>query len=147
MNRIPDELYAVCSMSDIPVGGASPFDLVEIDSEGSSRPLRIVILRPTPTKYQCYVNTCPHQGVWLNIGSGSFLDESGKSLRCSKHGALFDIESGACTEGPCVGASLRAIPATTYQGDICISGVRLVTEDEPSYVDPGEMMEITITPE
>lgn len=143
------DLYAICPMDMIPVGGATPFDLAELDSEGNPRPLRIVIVRKTPTDYRCYVNTCPHDGAWLNIGSGGFFDASGAHLRCGKHGALFAIDSGICLDGPCQGERLRAIPAETLRGDVCISGVRLL-EDEDFHAasdDPGETMEIMIHPD
>ena len=68
------EIYAICSMDSIAVGDAKAFDLAKVDKNGESRPFRIVIIRETPFIYRGYVNVCPHEGVWLNIGTGVFFD-------------------------------------------------------------------------
>ena len=39
-------------------------------------------------------------------------------LRCSKHGALFQINDGLCVEGPCQGESLQPLKCIVDNGVI-----------------------------
>jgi len=41
-------------------------------------------------------------------------------IQCSTHGALFNIETGECLQGPCLGQSLQAIAHEVKDGKICI---------------------------
>ncbi len=54
-----------------------------------------------------YVNSCPHVGVPLDFRPHRFLTPDKQFILCSTHGALFTIESGLCTRGPCHGDSLE----------------------------------------
>ena len=65
-----------------------------------------------------YRNQCPHAGSTLDWTRGQFFDQSGVSLICATHGALFDPETGSCTRGPCMGQSLRPIPVEVRDGEI-----------------------------
>jgi nitrite reductase/ring-hydroxylating ferredoxin subunit len=56
-----------------------------------------------------YHNVCPHQGRNLNYAPERFLFDPEARLVCPHHGALFDVASGLCVQGPCQGASLRKI--------------------------------------
>lgn len=53
-----------------------------------------------------YVNSCPHIGIQLEFQPNQFLDTENRFIQCSNHGALFEIETGACIVGPCSGQSL-----------------------------------------
>ncbi|MCW2316113.1 nitrite reductase/ring-hydroxylating ferredoxin subunit [Rhodoblastus acidophilus] len=136
----PVEYFAICEVEEIPRGGARAFDLAEPDGEGQ-KPFRIVIARNARGDHFAYRNACPHQGVWLNVGSGTFFDDSG-ALRCGRHGSRFDLESGTCVSGPCEGAQLEKIGVAVVTGDVCIHGVKLV--EEPRNWDDDETMDITI---
>jgi len=144
----PDPLFAICAMDEIAPGAARAFDLAEADGEGGAKPFRIVVARTKGGKFHAYRNACPHQGVWLNIGSGTILDEAGALIRCGRHGATFAIETGYCSSGACEGAFLRKVEVDAIDGDVCIKGVALL-EDEPALRHPDDMdetMEITIHP-
>lgn len=65
-----------------------------------------------------YRNRCPHAGAPLNWMPHRFLDRSGEHIICSAHGALFDIDSGACVAGPCPGQSLVAVPFVIRDGHL-----------------------------
>ncbi len=67
-----------------------------------------------------YRNMCPHLGVPLNWDEDQFLDPDGALIQCCNHGALFRMEDGLCLEGPCVGASLSAIPFTIVDGMVAV---------------------------
>jgi len=140
-DRPRPEYFAICEVEEIPRGGARAFDLVERDGDGQ-KPFRIVIARNGRGDHFAYRNACPHQGVWLNVGSGTFFDDSGALLRCGRHGSKFDVESGKCLSGPCEGAQLEKIGVAVVTGDVCIHGVKLV-EEERSW-DDDDTMDITI---
>jgi nitrite reductase/ring-hydroxylating ferredoxin subunit len=144
----PDEVFVICAMDEIAPGAAKAFDLAESDGEGGAKPFRIVVARSKAGHYFSYRNSCPHQGVWLNIGSGGFLDESGAQIKCGRHGAIFAIETGYCTSGACEGAFLRKVNVEAIDGDVCVRGVTLVEEEPPLRHDDDmdETMEIMIHP-
>jgi nitrite reductase/ring-hydroxylating ferredoxin subunit len=144
----PDELFVICAMDAVAPGAARAFDLAESDGQGGARPFRIVIARNKAGQYFSYRNACPHQGVWLNIGSGAFLDETGLQLKCGRHGATFTIETGQCVSGACEGAQLQKVDVRALDGELCIRGVTLLEDDPPLRHDDDmdETMEITIHP-
>ena len=47
---------------------------------------------------------------------GSYVDEVAHPSTVTTHGALFDIDSGACVGGPCAGAALRPWPVVLADG-------------------------------
>ncbi|MBT8141631.1 MAG: Rieske 2Fe-2S domain-containing protein [Gammaproteobacteria bacterium] len=57
-----------------------------------------------------YANTCPHQGRMLQWKPDAFLTKDCSQIMCSAHGATFEIDSGLCVAGPCLGQSLNAMP-------------------------------------
>jgi nitrite reductase/ring-hydroxylating ferredoxin subunit len=146
--QAPDEVFVICAMEEIAPGTAKAFDLAESDGAGGSKPFRVVVARNKVGRFFSYRNACPHQGVWLNIGSGAFLDETRTLLKCGRHGATFSIETGECGSGACEGARLERIAVEALDGDVCISGVALVEDDAPLRHDDDmdETMEITIHP-
>ncbi|MGR7994405.1 Rieske (2Fe-2S) protein [Xanthobacter sp. ZOL 2024] len=143
------EVYAICEIDDIDPGEAKAFNLSRVGAEGEARPFRIVVIRTGAKEAVGFVNACPHQGTWLNIGGGEFFNKDGTQLRCGRHGALFDIESGLCTEGPCKDQHLEPIALAVVGGDVCLCGVELVEEEARPfpYDDLDDTMEIMISPD
>jgi nitrite reductase/ring-hydroxylating ferredoxin subunit len=142
-------IYAICSAADIAVGGARPFDLARVDEAGESRPFRVFVVRKEQDEYFAYANACPHEGTWLNVGAGEFFDPNRAFLKCGRHGAKFEIETGLCVEGPCKGAHLEPIALAVIDGDVCLCGVPLVEDDGfPNPFDElDDTMEIMIHPD
>ena len=68
-----------------------------------------------------YVNSCPHVGTPLDLFPNEFLDEEGRLLVCSTHGALFEPDSGFCIGGPCAGDHLAPLPMRV-EGDQFVVG-------------------------
>ena len=66
-----------------------------------------------------YRDRCPHMGLPLAQELDRYLTSGGELILCSWHGALFDIESGRCVGGPCIGARLPAWPVRVEDGLIC----------------------------
>lgn len=56
-----------------------------------------------------YKDECPHRGISLEWQEDEYLDESQQQIICSTHGALFEINTGRCTYGPCVNQSLQSL--------------------------------------
>ena len=65
-----------------------------------------------------YVDRCPHMGLPLAQTLDDYLSPDGSLIACDWHGALFEIGSGKCVGGPCVGASLTAWPVAVADGYI-----------------------------
>ncbi|HET6829471.1 MAG TPA: Rieske 2Fe-2S domain-containing protein [Ramlibacter sp.] len=55
-------------------------------------------------------NACPHWGgTSMAWRKDAFLNREGTRIVCAAHGAQFDIASGLCTLGPCVGERLSRV--------------------------------------
>ena len=57
-----------------------------------------------------YVDRCPHMGLPLAQTLDDYLAPGGDLIACSWHGALFDMATGSCEAGPCIGGSLVKWP-------------------------------------
>lgn len=149
MSSTEIKVFAVCAVDDIERGDAKPFSLSRINEAGESRPFPIVIVRTHANGYFGYVNSCPHEGIWLNFGEGDFFTPDRTFLRCGRHGSVFEIETGLCIDGPCKDRSLEPIALAVVDGDVCICGVALVEEDRmPNPFDElDDTMEIMIHPD
>lgn len=79
--------------------------------------LDIIIVR-TGGKPHAYINSCPHQFIPLETFPNHFLTEDRRHLLCSGHGALFELASGLCTRGPCLGRALDRLSITERDGMI-----------------------------
>jgi nitrite reductase/ring-hydroxylating ferredoxin subunit len=65
-----------------------------------------------------YVDRCPHAGLPLAQKLDDYLTPDGSLIACSWHGALFEIDSGACVGGPCAGQALPPWPVKVHGGSI-----------------------------
>lgn len=120
--------YVICALTDIPSRRAKAFQLLRRAEDGTEKTFSIFVVRWGNHVFG-YVNQCPHNQVHLDWERNQFLDPDGLRIMCGKHGALFEISTGRCVEGPCMGQSLEPVNVSVIDGDICISGVDLV-EDE-----------------
>ena len=121
--------YAICAMSDIPSQRARGFQLEIVNEDGTKKPWPIFVVRWGKQVFG-YVNKCPHDGVNLDWERNQFLDPNGIRIICGKHGALFELGTGMCVDGPCKGRSLQPIALSILDGDICVTGVTLAEEEE-----------------
>jgi nitrite reductase/ring-hydroxylating ferredoxin subunit len=120
--------YAICRLGDIPSQRAIGLHLMILDENGTPRPWPIVIVRWGKQVFG-YVNRCPHHGVNLDWERNQFLDTNGTRLMCGKHGSTFELGTGACVDGPCKGRGLTPVALAVLDGDICVTGIRLVEDD------------------
>lgn len=142
----PPELYAICPVDAIANQRCKPFTLLRSGEDGRPVPWQIIVVR-WGREFHGYVNRCPHQGTPLNFEAGQFFDPNHRFLMCGRHGAQFDVKTGACVEGPCHGQVLAPIRLIVDDGDVCIAGVHLVEEGSEEDIDPDDTMEIMIHPD
>jgi len=104
----------LCRLEDIPDGGTLAFPSEHPDSDGLfafRRGAQVLI----------YVNACPHLGVSLDWSPGAFLSSDTTHFVCAMHWAKFDIETGQCFDGPCVGEHLKSMPFVLQDGVISVT--------------------------
>lgn len=72
-------------------------------------------------RVQGWRNACPHvAGAPMAWRKDSYLSADAQHIVCSAHGAQFNIDTGLCTRGPCVGESLSRVVVHEAEGDIYI---------------------------
>ncbi|GGF52016.1 (2Fe-2S)-binding protein [Azorhizobium oxalatiphilum] len=134
-----DLVYAICSMSDIPSQRAASFQLAKVGPDGRDVPLNLIVVRWGRQVFG-YENRCPHHGSNLDWERNHFFDPNGTRLMCGKHGALFELHTGNCVDGPCKGESLTPVALAVLEDEICIVGVELAEdadEDDGLFDPPG----------
>ncbi len=67
-----------------------------------------------------YVNICPHAGRFLNWGPDRFLTRDNGLIMCAGHGAVFEIDSGLCVAGACLGARLTSLDVEVIDGRVLV---------------------------
>ena len=60
-------------------------------------------------QFFAYENVCQHLPIPLDLEDDNFFSYDKAQIQCQMHGALYEIESGLCTGGPCLGATLRKL--------------------------------------
>lgn len=95
---------ALCHLDDLPICGSKGFDPLH---EGQDT---IFVVRQGVALY-AYRDVCPHYGnTTLPWRKDEYLNADGETIVCAAHGAHFEIKTGLCTQGVCLGQSLTAIP-------------------------------------
>jgi nitrite reductase/ring-hydroxylating ferredoxin subunit len=84
-------------------------------------PFRGFVVRHGDTAY-AYQNFCAHVGHPLNWTPDGFLSKDETAIICASHGAQYEIDTGLCFRGPCVGKSLRVVDLEVRDGVIYVSG-------------------------
>jgi len=60
-------------------------------------------------QFHAFINRCPHTGVNLDWQEHQFLDLDETFIQCSTHDALFEVATGLCISGPCIGDALTPV--------------------------------------
>lgn len=115
----------IVDLEDVPED--STFLFTVRDEEGDRREAIIIRHRDEVVGW---LNYCQHfTHIRLDKGSGATRRDG--EVLCTNHGAMFDVESGLCTHGPCEGAYLEAIDVTAENGTVYLS------DDRFSFVETG----------
>jgi len=76
-----------------------------------------------------YVNHCMHMHRPLNCEQDAIFDETGKFLRCSMHGFIFDPKTGECQSPVCLGQRLQALRLEEIDGTLYFAEKHLTLID------------------
>jgi nitrite reductase/ring-hydroxylating ferredoxin subunit len=109
-----DLTRVICPLHELDDPGARGFTL-----GAGEWPLRGFVVRRGQA-VRAYVNHCPHAGFPLNWQPNVFLAPGNGQIRCIMHGALFEIETGDCVAGPCMGHGLQSIPIVLRDGYVLL---------------------------
>jgi nitrite reductase/ring-hydroxylating ferredoxin subunit len=69
-------------------------------------------------KVYAYINHCMHMHRPLNCEQDNVFDDSGKYLRCSMHGFIFDPKTGECQSPVCLGQHLHSLRLEEIDGEL-----------------------------
>lgn len=111
--------YRLCALTDIPEGTSKGFS--HPDPAREARDPRGLFVVRREQNIHAYRNRCPHRGLELNWVPDRFLDRDQAFILCSAHGALFEIATGRCVDGPCQGQQLEALPIETVGGVVYVT--------------------------
>ena len=109
----------LCQLDDLPQHGARGFD-----PKASGRDTVFVVRRGS--ELRAWVNACPHYGTPLAWRKDTYLNAAGDRIVCAAHGALFELDGGVCTLGPCLGDALTPLLLTlTDDGEVHLAASEL----------------------
>jgi nitrite reductase/ring-hydroxylating ferredoxin subunit len=111
----------LCHIDHLPDGGSRGFDL---NREGQDT---VFVVRQGPLLF-AYRDACPHHDTPMAWRKDAYLDATGQYIVCAAHGARFDITTGLCTLGPCLGQSLTPVPLRMH-------------DDGEVHLDPDHILE------
>jgi nitrite reductase/ring-hydroxylating ferredoxin subunit len=93
----------LCHLDDLPDGDSRGFD-----PHATGRDTIVVVRQGSAL--HAWANACPHHGTPMAWRKNAFLNAARDRIVCGAHGAQFEIDTGLCTLGPCLGQSLRPVP-------------------------------------
>jgi len=96
----------LCNLYELADPGARGFDPLQSGQDS------VVVVRQGQ-RVHVWADACPHHGTPMAWRKDAYLNAAGDRIVCAAHGALFEIDTGLCTLGPCKGDSLQALPFTT----------------------------------
>jgi nitrite reductase/ring-hydroxylating ferredoxin subunit len=67
-----------------------------------------------------WLNDCPHEHRPMEYRQDRFLSGDRQHIVCYAHSAHFDLVTGECFAGPCVGKRLTKVPARVENGNVWI---------------------------
>lgn len=93
----------LCRLDEIADGSARGFA-----AAGAVRDTLFVVRRGDSVR--AWLNACPHvDGAPLAWRKDAYLSADGQAIVCYGHGAVFDLDTGVCTKGPCIGQGLTPV--------------------------------------
>jgi len=105
----------VVPVSEVPADGTYLFTARDVPADSVVE----AILARTDDGVRAWLNYCQHwTDTRLDTGSGAMRNGE---IRCPKHGATFQPDSGLCDFGPCEGAYLNGLDVTVRDGVVYLS--------------------------
>jgi nitrite reductase/ring-hydroxylating ferredoxin subunit len=105
--------HVLCRFEELPDGGSRGFD-----PDGRGQPSVFAVRRADAV--HVYADACPHHGTAMAWRRDEYLNAAGDRIVCAAHGALFEIETGLCVLGPCLGERLEAVPWRMTAGELIV---------------------------
>jgi nitrite reductase/ring-hydroxylating ferredoxin subunit len=105
----------LCRLDELPEGGSRGFD-----PKGLGQTSLFAVRYDSAV--HVYADRCPHQGTPLAWRRDAYLNAQGDRIVCAAHGAQFEIDTGLCVLGPCLGNALTAVPWRSVGGHLVIDG-------------------------
>jgi nitrite reductase/ring-hydroxylating ferredoxin subunit len=100
----------LCRIEELPDGDARGFDPSRLGRD------TMLVVRQGSRLY-AWRDSCPHiDGVPMPWRKDAYLNAAHDRIVCSAHGALFDIVTGRCTLGPCLGQFLQPVRVMVDEG-------------------------------
>ena len=69
-----------------------------------------------------YQNFCMHVGHPLNWMPDAFLTKDRSAIMCASHGAVYEIDTGLCFAGPCIGKVLHKVDVAVRDAVVYVTG-------------------------
>lgn len=102
----------ICALADLDDPGARGFTI------GQGAAARDIFLVRRDGSVFGYLNRCPHANQRLDARPDRFLTMDETKILCGAHAALFRIEDGLCTSGPCAGKHLERVSVEVSNGRV-----------------------------
>ena len=116
----------IASVAELPVEGTFLFR-VEPAEPGVDVEREAFLVR-TDDGVAAWLNYCQHfTHVKLDKGGGAPIRDG--EVLCTNHGAMFEIDTGLCTHGPCEGAYLNELDVRVEDGEVYL--------EDPEYAFVG----------
>ncbi|AOK19247.1 hypothetical protein WT26_25225 [Burkholderia cepacia] len=101
----------LCNLHELPDRGSRGFDPHAIGRD------MVLVVRDGASVY-AYADSCPHHpGAPMAWRKDAYLNGDGTRIVCHGHGAQFDIATGACVLGPCLGQALTPLSLDVDERD------------------------------
>lgn len=112
---IRTEPFALCRLEELPDGQSFGFDPTD-----QGRDTMFIVRRGE--QLHAWRNACPHvDGAPMAWRKDAYLNGRRDRIVCYAHGAQFDIASGECLLGPCLGQHLTPVRVSTNaQGEVLL---------------------------
>jgi len=111
-----DEASRIAAVDEIPADTTLLFTAREADTGEEQE----AILVGLDGGVAGWLNHCQHfTHIRLDKGSGAQMRDD--EIVCTNHGAMFEVDTGRCTFGPCEGAYLGVIEVTVEDGAVYLT--------------------------
>jgi nitrite reductase/ring-hydroxylating ferredoxin subunit len=108
----------LCNLDELPEFGSRGFDPKQTGQNS-------MLLVRKGTQVFAYSDSCPHLDTPLAWRKDAYLNSKCDRIVCAAHGAEFEIETGFCTLGPCLGQSLKPVTLTIDQrGEVSLAPIQ-----------------------
>ena len=94
----------LCHLDELSDGSTRGFEVAGLRC-------KVIVVRRGDRVYG-WRDLCPHYagGTPMAWKRDAYLNGEGTHIACAAHGAWFEIDTGVCVQGPCLGKRLTRVP-------------------------------------